>query len=363
MARRALVVAALAIVGCGRDPAPKVVFEGDAGQVRPEDPLDCRTHLARADTGEVTAKRAVFAEARVDGASVVLHEGAAETWRVPLADGGAPPVRAVVLPRQVVAHDGERAIGLDRKTGQVLWTHAERGASLLALPGDLVLVADAAHAVALGAKKGNEVFRVPLPAPASAPTLADERLVVLVGKGRTVILDPPLATGVLAPSPSRARSRPRYDVPLEALAVVTTRGALGDAFVLTPTRIERVRSEPNEGAPTWSDTLPFADATKLTVLDAEDTLALAGYAGADGARGPIHLRLYDVRGDTLATRFDTSVPRAAEGRTGCTVALGRPAKDLVVAELCAEGSAVTVVDGARGALVRRKDLAFKAAVR
>ena len=389
MLRRALLAAAL-VGGCARDPAPAVVFVGDAGPRRAEEPLDCRTHLAHADTGEVTAKRAPFAHTTFDGPMLVLHEGDAETWRVSLAtsDAGAsaPPKSAAILARHVIAHDGERATALDRRTGKILWTHAERGARVLALPGELVLVSDDRHVVALGAKKGDEVFRASLPTPATpatvatpaaaatpassvgAPYVADERLVVVPGAGHLVILDPPLAKGTLAASASRAGSRARYDLPLDALGVVTTRGSLGDAFVVTRARVERVRSEPREGTPTWSESVPFADADTLVVLDAEDTLpgpsggtmlVLAAYASTppDRAQSPIHVRVYEVHGDELRARFDASVPRAAKGAKACAIALGRPARDLVVAELCAEGSAVTVLDGATGAASRRADFA------
>lgn len=349
--RNRLAVMALVMSACSREPQ-KPVFEGDAAAPRrAEDALDCRTHLAHADTGEVVAKSGPFAFTAIEGDTLALHEGDAVTWKLPLGDGGTKPIAAAILPHHVVASDGTRLVSFERKTGKLVWQKAARGKTLLALPGDLALLADGERATAFGAKKGNEVFRIDVAA--DAPYLADERLVVLAGPSTTTIVDPPLATGALAPSTSRAPSRPRYDLAVHALGVVTTRGALGDVLVVSEGRIERVRAEPHEGVPAWSEEVPFAGAKKLAVLDAEDTLVLAAYPGDE--RGEARVRVYDVKGDELRTRFDANVRRARDGRTGCTFVLGKPAKDLVVAEKCNEGSAVTIVGSERGNELRRAD--------
>jgi hypothetical protein len=368
---------AMALASCDRDPKPAALPPVEAGEiVRPLDPLDCRTHLARLDTGEVTRKGGPFARVYVEGNHAVLREGDQPTFRVALdPDDASVPASptpssasrdGVVLAHRAVVVTGDRVMGLDRATGKVQWTAREPSRGVFALPGDMVLAYGETRAVAFAGKTGKEVFRLSLPHGVGSPELVDERLLVFRGPGRVVVVDPPLATGTLAGAGRGVSSGAgaRHDLDLDAIGFFTARAARGDYFVVTRKGIQRIRhgsaldtapSETSEGSVVWSSETPFANANRIVALDTEDSVYVAAYDGAHDSA--VAVRAYGVRGDELSTLFDVTVPARSDAGVpaACVheVALGRPDADLVVASLCGPSSVVALLHAKTGVQGRR----------
>lgn len=362
-------LALITLVACKEKPQPMleppVVI--DAGPRGLLDPADCRTHVANLETGEVTRKQGPFARLEVEKNEAVLHEGQAVTFHTPLFDGGSVadgPRASAILPHKVFVLAGQKVHAFDRKTGALSYTLPGEGVrSLLALPGELVLVGSPDLAVAYTAKTGKEVFRVPLAAKGATsangafaePALCDERIVVFRGtsadKPKLVLVDPPLAKGTLATS-----SDARRDLPLSALTVFGARATPGDLFVVTPTELARVSHGANEEQPegkiTWKAEIPFAAVKAATVLDTEDLVVLAGFDPA--APSVTQVVAFEAVGDTFRERYRTQVKPHSAAKT-CTqeVALGRPAKELVIAVACGETSVTTTLDAVTGTLRKR----------
>jgi hypothetical protein len=349
---------------------PPVVI--DAGPRGLLDPADCRTHVANLETGEVVRKPGPFARASVEKNEAVLREGQVVTFHTPLSDGGAVaegPTASAILPHKVFVLAGQKVHAFDRKTGALSYTLPGEGVrSLLALPGELVLVGKPDLAVAYTAKTGKEVFRVPLSANRAnakdtnakssafaAPELYDERIVVFRGtstdKPSLVLVDPPLAKGTLATS-----SNARRDLPLSALTVFGARAAPGDLFVVTTSELSRVNhgtsEEHPEGQITWKAEIPFATARAVTVLDTEDLVVLAGFDPATPS--VVAVVAFEAVGDSFRERYRLHVKPHSSAKA-CTqeVALGRPAKELIVAVACGESSVTTTFDASSGILHKR----------
>lgn len=368
---------ALGLASCARDTKKDLVVEEgtslDAGP-RPLEALDCRTHTARPDTGEVTRKQtAPFAEVRVEHGHAVLREGLSETFRVRLdgVDAGqasSGPSDGVVLAHRAVVRSGGRVVALDRQTGKVVWTLNDAYDGLLGLPGDLVLAYTGTRAVAFASKTGKEAFRFSLtPTSARSFELVDERLLVARTPGHVVVIDPPLASGNLGPTtplrlsePVRRASaashevRARLDLEGDAIGFFTARAAHGDLFVATKSRLVRIHHgavespEDVDGAIVWSSDVPFGDATGLSVLDTDDSVFVAAYDR--GRDTDVTVRGYEVRGEELRSLFDAKVARHPASPVGCTheVALGLPANELVVASICGASSVVAQVNAKTG---------------
>lgn len=364
-------LALLALVACKEKPQPTLEppIVIDAGPRGLLEPADCRTHVANLETGEVTRKQGPFARLEVEKNEAVLREGQAVTFHTPLFDGGAVadgPRASAILPHKVFVLAGQKVHAFDRKTGALSYTLPGEGVrSLLALPGELVLVGSPDLAVAYTAKTGKEVFRVPLAAKGSGsptaggafaePVLCDERIVVFRGtsadKPKLVLVDPPLAKGTLATS-----SDARRDLPLSALTVFGARATPGDLFVVTTSELLRVNhgvtEEHAEGKITWKAEIPFAPAKAVTVLDTEDLVVLAGFDPA--APSVTQVVAFEALGETFRERYRTQVkPHPTAKSCAQEVALGRPAKELVIAVACGETSVTTTLDAVTGTLRKR----------
>jgi hypothetical protein len=364
---RLVPLALITLVACKEKPQPMLEppVSIDAGPRGLLEPADCRTHVANLETGEVTRKQGPFARATVEKNEAVLHEGEAVTFHTPLFDGGAVadgPRASAILPHKVFVLAGQKVHAFDRKTGALSYTLPGEGVrSLLALPGELVLAGSPELAVAYTAKTGKEVFRVPLakgsvkPSAFAEPVLCDERIVVFRGTSsdapKLVLVDPPLAKGTLATS-----SDARRDLPLSALTVFGARATPGDLFVVTPSELVRVNhgvtEEHPEGKITWKAEIPFASAKSVTVLDTEDLVVLAGFDPATPS--VTQVVAFEAVGDSFRERYRTQVKPHPTAKA-CTqeVALGRPAKELVVAVACGETSVTTTLDAVTGTLRKR----------
>ena len=363
---------AMVLASCDRDPKPVALPPVEAGAIlRPLDPLDCRTHLAHLDTGEVTRKGPRFARVYVEGNQAILREGDQQTFRVALdgndasASASLPSQDGAVLAHRAVVVAGDRVVGLDRATGKVQWTAHEPARGVFGLPGDMVLAYGETRAVAFAGKTGKEVFRVTLPGGMGSPELVDERLLVFRGVGHVVVIDPPLATGSLVGAGKGVSSAAgaRHDLELDAIGFFTVRAARGDYFVVTRKGIQRIRhgsaldtapSATSEGSVVWSSETPFANANRIVALDTEDSVYVAAYNDAHDSA--VAVRAYAVRGDELSTLFDATVPaRSDAGAAACVheVALGRPDADLVVASLCGSSSVVALLHAKTGVPGRR----------
>lgn len=369
---------AMALASCDREPKPSALPPVEAGAIlRPLEPLDCRTHLAHLDTGEVTRKRAPFARASAEGNHAILREGDQVTFRVALdADDAsvpaspAPPTSSpregAVLAHRAVVVSGDRVVALDRATGKVQWTARESARGVFALPGDLVLAYGDTRAVAFAGKTGKEAFRVMLPHGMGSPELVDERLLVFRGAGHVVVVDPPLAKGSLVATGKGVSSAAgaRHDHDLDAIGFFTARAARADYFVVTRKGIQRIRhgsaldtapSEATEGSVVWTSEAPFANANRIVVLDTEDSVYVAVYDDAHDSA--VAVRGYAVRGDELHLLFDATVPprsdAGAPAQCAHEVALGRPDAELVVASLCGPSSVVALLHAKTGVEGRR----------
>lgn len=386
----AVVMAAVAAVACRERPPPPSPPASDAGPRVEAEPLDCRTHRANPDTGEVRRVAPPFARLDVEAGAAVLREGGHETFRVALdAPGAAAAAGArggVVFAHVVVALSGGRLHALDRETGKATWGRATHATSLLALPGDLALAVGpgargAGLAVAHRGKTGEEAFRVALPAGAAegGGQVADRRYVVFTtarpgGGERLLLIDPPLAKGVVGPA-SPAWRELDLASPRVGTGVFSLRAAPGALFVATRRELLRL----GDGGPgakgdvAWRKEVPFAGATALTVLDVEEVVYVAALDAARGDEAAVVG--YDVKGQDgaeIRELFRATVPLrpgggasadggAPGGVTGdggaagdgpCEVALGRPDKALVVAWLCGRRSGVALLDPRTGARAR-----------
>lgn len=351
-----LVSVVVCLGACRESPAPAPVPPTDSGP-RGGEVVDCRTHLANLGTGEVIAKAPPFAAVTVEGGAVVLREGGVESFRTPLFDGGGAPLgeptAGAVLAHKVVALAGPRVHVLERSTGALAYTIPAEGArSVLALPGDLVLVGWPDRVVGYAAKTGREAFRVPTRGAFAPPELADEKLVVLRGtsEDKLVIVDPPRAKGTVA-TPSDARR----ELPVRGLAVFGARAVPGDLFVVTPKELLHV-SHGGEGTASGAIVeraeVPFGAARAVTVLDTEDLVALAAFDPLTPT--DVALVVLRARGASLREAYRLVVKAHPEARA-CTprVALGKPSSELVIAVACGARSLVVTVDATTGVLRRR----------
>jgi hypothetical protein len=355
-----LVSLVVCLAACRESPTPAPTPSIDAGP-RVGEVVDCRTHLANLATGEVVAKAPPFAAVTLEGGAVVLREGGVESFRTPLFDGGAAPAgdlgAGAVLAHKVVALAGQRVHVLERSTGAVAYTIPAEGArSVLALPGDIVLVGWPERVVGYAAKTGREVFRVPTRGAFAPPELADEKLVVLrsTSEEKLVIVDPPRAKGTVA-APSDARR----ELPVRGLAVFAARAVPGDLFVVTPKELLHVAHGAEgalSGAVAGRAEVPFGAARAVTVLDTEDLVALAAFDPL--APTDVALVVLRARGESLREAYRLVVKAHPEARA-CTpkVALGKPSSELVIAVACGARSLVVTVDAATGAPRRRVEQA------